>query len=734
MGQQPPSIARVGIPSPLRRLFDYRIPPALSGNLKPGCRVRVPFGQRQVVGLVLALDNNSDFNGEQLKPVDELLDQQPLLPGKLLQLFIWAAHYYQHPPGDALLNTLPVALRKGETLPPRGVPGWRITQTGLGIGSDSLKRAKKQKALIEEFLQNDTLPDADLLTRYSRTILKQLEEKSLIEPVRMDAEAGATCELLREAPLALYESQQQAVEQIELHGFNCYLLDGVTGSGKTEVYLQCIEKVLRYGRQALVLIPEISLTPQTEQRFRARFNVPLVTLHSGLNDNERLVAWSAAANGEARIVLGTRSAIFTPLPDPGVIIVDEEHDSSYKQQEGFRYSARDLSVIRGNREGIPVILGSATPSLESLHNCQAGRYRHLVLSQRAGGAAKPRWQLVDLRRESTTAGITPSTAAAIRRTLDAGQQVLLFLNRRGFAPSLLCHHCGWCAECRRCDARLTLHKGRNLLICHHCEYQQRPHRQCPSCKSDQLLPLGEGTERSEEHLQSQFPDVPVLRVDRDTTRRKSAMEDLYTLASDGNPCILLGTQMLAKGHHFPNVTLVAVLDADSGLFSPDFRGHERFAQLLTQVAGRSGRGDQPGEVLIQTHQPDHPLLQQLMQSGFGPVAQHLLAQRQTMDMPPCRHLAVIRAESSRAENAEQFLRQAALIARRLQRPTPQLSYLGPLPALMEKRSGRYRYLLQISASARPALQSLLGALVEELDKLPDGKRVRWAVDVDPQEM
>jgi primosomal protein N' (replication factor Y) len=418
----------------------------------------------------------------------------------------------------------------------------------------------------------------------------------------------------------------------------------------------------------------------------------------------------------------------------GLIILDEEHDQSYKQQEGFRYSARDLAVIRAQQENIPIILGSATPSLESLNNCHAGRYQHLVLSTRAGNAVQPDWKIIDLKTERTDSGIAATTLAAIDDTLNNNHQVLVFLNRRGFAPAMLCHQCGWTAECHSCDSRLTVHRARGRLICHHCDYQQRIPQQCPSCQSHQLVAAGEGTERSETFLQRCFPQTKVLRVDRDSTRKKGAMQEVFDTADSGQPCILIGTQMLAKGHHFENVTLVAVLDADSGLFSPDFRSHERMGQLLTQVAGRSGRGDIPGRVFVQTHQPGHPLLELLITRGYGHFAEQLMPQRQLTQLPPFRHMAVIRAESNRADEAEAFLHLARKIAQSLVPATPQLSYLGPLPAIMEKRAGRFRYLLQVESDQRATLQPLLSAVALELENHKDSRRVRWSIDVDPQEL
>ena len=733
-------LVRVAVPSPLRRTFDYRLPEPMASDTgdpipQPGTRVAVNFGRRKVIGLVIEIGTDSEFPLEKIKPISAVIDSQPLLPETLFKLFVWAANYYQYPIGEALFTTLPVLLRQGKLPPKLTLKCWQLTDLGQGLGPDSLNRAPMQKALIELIKSHSgAVPESQLTKQFSTAIIKQLEQKNLITWIERDNRVDlATDKILNSPSLQLEQQQQSALDKIDLHSFGCYLLDGVTGSGKTEIYLQSIEKTLRYGRQSLVLIPEISLTPQTQKRFSDRFNVPIVILHSAMTDSARLEAWEQARSGRAKIILGTRSAVFTPLREPGLIVLDEEHDQSYKQQEGFKYSARDLAVIRGQQENIPVILGSATPSMESLNNCIQGRYTHLILKDRAGKARAPNWHLVDLRNESVESGIANTTLSAIRKTLHAKKQVLIFLNRRGFAPALLCHHCGWTADCSNCDAKLTVHRARARLICHHCDYQQLQPKHCPHCHSQQLIAAGDGTERSEDYLQKIFPDQKILRVDRDSTRKKGAMQQFFDTADSGEPCILLGTQMLAKGHHFANVTLVAILDADSGLLSPDFRSHERMGQLLTQVAGRSGRGETPGQVLVQTHQPDHPLLEALIAEDYRHLAKDLLAQRKALQLPPFKPMAILRAESTQARQAQEFLGMARNMAESLGTTNTSVQYLGPLPALMEKRSGRYRYYLQIEAATRNPLQQLLSTLAVKLETQKKFTHVRWSFDVDPQE-
>ena len=732
-----PVVYQVAVPSPLRRLFDYLPPGEARQALKPGTRVKVPFGRRQVIGIIIKTVQKSSLPLGKLKPISAILDLQPLLSEPQFNLHLWAAQYYQHPVGDALAASLPALIRKGEPVPVETVTHWQLTTMGLGLPESALRTAPRQQQLLNALQKHARLSTAGLKNLgISRQIIKQVADKKLIESIEVETEVTDwnKSNILAEAPHKLTRQQSAALNSINTNTFNTYLLQGETGSGKTEVYLQLIQTVVETGKQALVLIPEISLTPQTLQRFQQRFNCSIAVMHSGLTDKERALAWNAARTGRVPIVLGTRSAIFTPLANPGLIIVDEEHDSSFKQQEGFRYSARDIAVIRAQREKTPLLLGSATPSLESLHNCHQGKYHKLTLTGRPGNARQPQWQLVDLRQSQLKTGFSATLINAMEDELAQGNQVLVFLNRRGFAPTLNCHNCGWIADCHRCSARLTVHKSSNRLLCHHCEHQEPVPLACPACMSSQLQFLGQGTERSESLLEALFPETPILRVDRDTTRRKSAMQSMVEKMNSGKPCILVGTQMLAKGHHFPNVTLVVILDADGGLFSPDFRAPEKMGQLITQVAGRAGRGEKPGKVILQSHYCDHPMLTTLSQRGYVAFSDQLLNERKLAQLPPFQYLCVLRSEAPDVRDADQFLRLARQHAERLAPPSPQFGYLGPLPPAMEKRSGRYRRQLSIHASSRPRLQQLLTLLCQQLEQTPLGKKVRWSVDVDPVDM
>ncbi|MBV1930200.1 MAG: primosomal protein N' [Porticoccaceae bacterium] len=727
-------IYQVAIASPLRRLFDYLPPGNEEVDLVPGMRVEVPFGRRKVVGIVVAQQSDSAFPVDKLKAIDRILDSEPVFSKNLLSLLLWAANYYHAPLGEALATALPTALRRGKPLPSE--KWWRLSHHGKGLPEDALKRAPRQAQLLKLLQQGERSHRQVLDAGISTANLRVLSEKGLIESYQQTAKAVVidTTNLLREEPLTLLPSQAKILDALDLNSYHAYLLEGETGSGKTEVYLQAIAHILNEGRQALVLIPEISLTPQTLQRFKSRFNCPIAVIHSGLSDGERLSAWSSAANGSAGIVIGTRSAVFTPLLKPGIIIIDEEHDGSFKQQDGFRYSARDVAVMRANREQIPIMLGTATPSLESLYNCQQGRYQHLHLTGRPGGASQPEWQLVDIRKLNLNTGFSQTTIVAMEQALARGHQVLVFLNRRGFAPTMMCHDCGWIANCKHCDARLTFHQSNPHLRCHHCDYRQAVPPTCSQCHSEQLQYLGQGTERGEATLEALFPDIPVLRVDRDTTRRKQAMSKVIAEINSGKPCVLVGTQILAKGHHFPNVTLVVVLDADSGLFSPDFRATERLGQLVTQVAGRAGRGETPGRVMIQSHHSEHPLLALLAEDQYPKFAEQLLAERRLSGMPPYTNVALVRAEATSGHEANALLEEARKYCQGIVASRPSLRYLGPYSAPLERRNKRFRYQLLIIAEERKLLHHVLGQLSLWLETNKTARKVRWSLDIDPQDM
>ena len=736
----PTTVLRMALPSPLRQLFDYLPPvdldPAL---LHPGMRLRVPFGNRQLIGVLVELAQDSELPAERLKPALTLLDQGPALPGRLLEFCRWVARYYQHGLGDTLSWALPALLRQGEPANTEQPWYWQACP-GASLDDRQLARAPRQQQALQILQQHSTgLPET--LARKLGIIkdsLQALQSKGLAErQQRTSSHPGHQGSWLLSAELPLNDEQQAALAAIDASNgqFAAHLLAGVTGSGKTEVYLQLIHRSLKRGRQALVLIPEINLSPQTYQRFAARFNAHIVLLHSGLTDRERLNAWLAARDGHADIIIGTRSAIFTPLQRPGLIIVDEEHDPSYKQQEGLRYHARDLALVRAQSEQVPVLLGSATPSLESLHNADQGRYQLHRLRRRAGNAKPPTYQRLGVKSLPLDAGLSAPLCQAIEETLNAGQQVLLFLNRRGFAPTLLCHDCGWVAECPSCDARLVLHQGQGQLLCHHCGYLEPRPRRCPHCGKLDLRPLGAGTERTEERLNILFPDYPVLRIDRDSTVRKQAMADLISTIARGESCILLGTQMLAKGHHFPAVTLAAILNADAGLFSTDFRASERMAQQIVQVAGRAGRADAPGRVIVQSHHADHPLLVQLTEQGYEAFAKAALAERQAASLPPFSFLALLRAEASHLQQAEAFLQQAQQMAEPLcQGELAEIMLLGPVPAPMERRAGRFRAQLLVQANDRGHLHRLLGPWLVAIEQLPTARRLRWSLDVDPVDL
>jgi primosomal protein N' (replication factor Y) len=711
-------IARVAVPAPLYRLFDYR--PAPGGSVPPpGSRVLVPFGGRRLVGLVVETAAESSVDPERLRPVDKVLDAA-LLDRELLDLLAWSARYYAAPPGEIVAHGLPALLRRNRPVP---APQREWLTLSMSFDPDALARAPRQRD-IAELLAGGPRTRADLLAAGARgDALRRMLDNGTV----------ATCDppALASSPgPELNPAQRSALAAIlrARARFRALLLAGVTGSGKTEVYLQAARHVLRRGRQVLVLLPEIGLTPQFVRRVEQRLGRRAHVYHSGLSDGERCETWRAAAAGEADLLIGTRSAVFLPLPRPGLIVVDEEHDASFKQFDAMRYHARDVAVMRASRLGVPVVLGSATPSLESLHNAERGRYELLTLPRRAGAAALPHWRVEDPRGGRLEGGLTTGLVQAMAATLARGGQVLVYRNRRGFAPVLICNECGWHADCEHCSAHLTWHRAAGRLNCHHCGRSRPVPPRCPDCGAPRLEAVGAGTERIEQVLSQRFPDVPVLRADRDAVRGRDDFERLLARTRDGRPCVLVGTQMLAKGHHLPGIELAVMLDADAALFSADFRAPERLAQSIVQVAGRAGRGGAGAFVLVSRH-GEHPLLQALAGGDYAGAAGLLLAERREAGLPPFAHLAMVRAEARDAERARDFLRAVAAGV-----DARSIDVAGPVAAILQRRAGYWRYQLWLMSPARAALARETARLPGLIEAMPEADALRWHIDVDPLDM
>jgi primosomal protein N' (replication factor Y) len=730
-----PNLVRVAVPVPLADAFDY-LAAADAPLPQVGCRVRVPFGRRERIGLVVDHPPTTDVAPARLKPLGEVLDPTPALGAELLASLRWAAEYYHHPLGAVLSHALPGLLREGRAIDEPPEPSWRLTALGRNVDAAGLPRTARQQLRALLVLRERPLTASELAEHdVSAPTLARLAAKGWIEPAPPQPPAELTA---REPPgrePELTADQRAVLDEIAAtqgaeSKFRAYLLHGVTGSGKTEIYLRLIAAQLAAGRQTLLLVPEIGLTPQLVRRLRERFGEELAVLHSAVTERQRFDAWRRAYRGEARLVVGTRSAVFAPLPSAGLIIVDEEHDPSYKQQTGFRYSARDLAVVRAQRLDVPVVLGSATPSLETFNNALQGRYEKLALPRRIGSAGTPRVRVVDLNLHASRQALSTPLVAAIGQHLSAGHQALLFLNRRGFAPALFCPGCKSAEQCRRCDARMTVHLRAGRVRCHHCGAERALAWTCATCGAERIA-VGSGTQRVGDELSALFPAARVARLDRDSTSRKGALDAVLSDVETGNVDILIGTQMLTKGHDFPRVTLVGVLNADQGLFGTDPRSHERLAQTILQVAGRAGRAELPGEVMIQTHHPGHPLLTCLIDGDYTAVATLALAERREAAWPPFAHLALWQAEDARRENALAFLEQVRLAAASQQ---SEVAVLGPAPLAMERKGGRYRAQLLFRSAERAPLHRLVDRTLLAVRGSSSARRTRWSLDIDPLEI
>lgn len=725
---------RVAVPVYLYDCFDYSLTAEQYHQAEVGARVAVSFGRQNVVGVIVEklTDEKPLDLGFKLKAITELLDDSAILDAKVLSLLTWSAQYYQFPIGEVMHAALPSFLRQGK---PYNLLArmWKLIDDHA---EDKLKRSEKQQDAYKILKLHPTGTSENILNLagIETATLKALEKKKITQCILEAQDFKPQAMTLAQMPLTPNDEQKRAIQNIlkVRHSYHAFLLDGLTGSGKTEVYLQVMQEVLKQGKQVLVLVPEIGLTPQTVSRFQSRFHCHIALLHSGLNDSKRLQAWQSAQTGKASIVIGTRSAIYTPLPHLGLIVLDEEHDLSFKQQEGFRYHARDVALYRAHLENCPIILGSATPSIDSYALVEQGKMTRLELDQRAGVAVMPKMHVIDLKVAQKQNGISQQLIHEVQKRLDKKEQVLIFLNRRGYAPVLICENCGWQAKCPHCDANFTVHRQPyQHLHCHHCGTIHRMPEHCPQCQHSELKPIGLGTAKVEENLQALFPNFDVIRVDRDSTSRVGSWQKIYNKIQKSEPIILLGTQMLAKGHHFPYVTLVAILDIDSGLLSVDFRATERTAQLIIQVAGRAGRGEKKGEVYLQTLRPDHPLLNTLLESGYRSFAKQTLKERKAAWMPPYRYAALLRCESKDQELNQSFLQEHAQALR--QASENSIDIWGPIPAPMERKAGRYQAHMVLLSKDRARMHFYIRQWWQNVwHNKPHGMKL--SLDIDPQEL
>lgn len=734
-------IVTVAVPVPLRQTFDFLRPPGQL-DIIPGVRIRVPFGARQLIGIVVAVKDSSDYPVSKLKPAIEVLDRTSLFDQSSWSTLQWLANYYLAPIGEVLETAIPVKLRQGGDLSPEPKVTWRLTEMGRNTDLVELAKAPLQQAIIERFLQHPRLSAEDFKNdsnSWRQAIKALLKKQWLLEAQEAPMLLGDKHQHLDSRPkFELNKEQVTAVstlsDSLAESQFFCSLLHGVTGSGKTEVYFALMQKLLEQGRQVLFLVPEIGLTPQLIERVEHSFDCPITVMHSGLNETERHLAWWHAKEGNARIVIGTRSAVFSSFQNLGLIVVDEEHDASFKQQDGVRYQARDVAIYRAKQEGIPIILGSATPSLETYNNAQQGKYQNLRLNHRATKAPLPKIELFDSNILPCSDGLSPPMLEAISQTLKSGKQSMIFLNRRGYAPVIYCKDCGETVKCHRCDSHLTLHRNANQLRCHHCGYQGTAPDKCKFCQQPSLVEVGEGTQRVEEALALRFPEARLLRIDRDSTRRKGELAQLLEVARSGEADILLGTQLLTKGHDFPNVAMVGVLGADQGLYSADFRSSEVLFQQILQVSGRAGRRDTQGRVFIQTAFPEHPFFKWVCDHNFDDFATNLMAERKSAAYPPFGYFALFRAESTYQGKALQFLRD---VKRKLGSSINQngVRCMDAIPAPMEFRAGKYRAQLLLCSDQRSSLNGVLSAWLDQLQQDKPGRKlasaVRWSLDIDP---
>lgn len=727
-------ILKVALDVPLYKLFDYQLNKKNSTKPSIGSRVLVPFGKQKKVGVIIDIVNRSSVAKSKLKECISILDENPIFEKKQLDFIHFASNYYQYPLGRVLYAAMPGNLRKGKSLT-KFIDSIVITDNGKNVDLDNLKkRAPKQAALMSILMENHTLDSNGLSNifpewkKYSKRPIEKnwIKIEQIIEPHKDTQKLDKNTK----GP-ALNSEQKKAILDVKKSStFNTFLLDGVTGSGKTEIYLSLISDVIERGQDALILVPEIGLINQLNRRIEVRLGIKPSQYHSGLTEKERFITWKKIQESKTRIILGTRSAILAPFKNLGLIVVDEEHDISYKQQEGFRYSARDLAVMRAKNFNIPIILGSATPSLESFNQHVNNKYKYLTLKKRAGNAKMPSMHLIDLNKGHSEDGLSKLLIKSMNEHIENDGQILVFINRRGYAPTLICKTCNFIAECSRCDSRMTLYLSKKLLLCHHCNYKEKYKNSCIKCDSE-MIALGQGSQRIEDSLKKHFPNEQILRIDSDSTQQKNSLDEALEKAKAGKAKILVGTQMLSKGHHFSSLSLVVVVNADQGLFSNDFRGSERLAQNIIQVAGRAGREKKKGQVIIQTEYPDHPFWPLLFQGGYKEIVEMTLMDRKSANWPPYSFIVLIRAQSHRKKYTWSFLEEAKKI---LISQKPNFSILGPVSAPMEKKASHYRGQLLLQSEGRKSLNQTLKMFIDEIERKKFIRRVKWSIDVDPIEL
>jgi primosomal protein N' (replication factor Y) len=730
----PPSrFASFAIALPLYRVFEYRIDdgePVLAGT-----RYRLPFGQGTRSGVVVGVSDSTDYATDRIKPIEARIDQRPVLSEHMLALARWMSEYYLQPPGEVIYQCLPGYLRGTRAHQSPRVKRWRLVDSDADAIEALRRRSPRQFEIGQTLLHRPDGMTAAQLKQVNpnwHAVVRAMQDKRLLRWEWIEAAAAPV--VASELP-RLSNEQADILDEIEprLARFAVHLVDGVTGSGKTEIYLRLIQARLALGLQVIYLVPEIGLTSQLIDRVRRRFGDCFATSHSGLTDYQRYQAWDRFRRGEVCIMLGTRSTLFSQCERLGMIVIDEEHDHSYRQQDGVRYHARDVAIKRAQMLDIPIVLGSATPSLESIANCDRDTWFRYRIDHRPTAYPPPPIQLIDVRNSRFEFGCAAPTFARIESHLANSGQVLVYLNRRGFAPIVMCHECGWQSQCQNCDARLTLHQSLQSLLCHHCGFSQAIPAKCPECGHDEVKHYGIGTEQLEQGLRSRYPDTPVLRIDRDVVSSREALKERLQQLQSGEPCILIGTQMIAKGHDYPAITLSVVLDADQALFSASYRASESLVQTLFQVCGRSGRGDRAGEAIVQTRFTEHPLMQALLHQDYRKIAAGLLQERCLLGFPPYARVVMFRADAFELEQAMAKLEEIRAILEQA-REFDRLSRIGPIPALMTRRIGRYRAQLCLLAKDLRMLRAVLGQAMPAIQEIANSPRVSWSIDVDPPDL